>query len=56
MTMNKIIGSIPECKTEEELRDFLRKDALRPREDRIAEGRRLLEESKQQLEQSELLY
>lgn len=56
LTMNKIIGCIPECKTEDELRAFLRKDALRPRGDRIADGQKLLEESKRQLEQSKLLY
>jgi hypothetical protein len=56
VTVSKILATIQELKTEEELREFLRMDSLRPRSQHIAEGRRLLEEAKQELCKTTYMY
>ena len=56
LTIHKIMSSCPSFETEKAFIEYLRKDAKRPKAERIAEGRKLMNEAKKELENAIYLY
>ena len=54
--IKKILSRAPEFTTEEELREWLRKEIAKPKEQIAAESNKILEEARKQLEDATYLY
>ncbi len=54
--LNKIFSKVPDFETEEELKEWLRKENAKPQEQIDAECRKILDEARKQLEDAEYLY